>query len=116
MAGKFDDIHPGDQLELPAHRGAMIWGGTDDRDPDRVIQIAVVTDRWHDPVDGKDYVGIAILKRGGIYGKPTRKHTPRGLASNGWKPASRDWIAWAKDRDDAVEIGKVVPMKRKSAP
>jgi hypothetical protein len=112
VASKFEDVQPGDQLEMPAHRGAKIWGGRDERDPDRVVQIGVVTDRWFDPVDQKEYVGVAILRRGGVYGHPTRKHTIRGLASNGWRPASRDWIAWAKERDEAVEVGKVVPLKK----
>ena len=112
MAGLFDDIQPGDQLEMPAHRGAKIWGCKDERDPDRVIEVAVVTDRWHDPVERKDYVGIAILRRGGVYGPPTRKHTPRGLAANGWKPATKDWVAWAKAVDEGKAVGKVVPIGR----
>jgi hypothetical protein len=110
MTGVFDDIQPGAQLEMPAHRGAMVWGAKDERDPNRIVQIAVVTDRWHDPVEGTDYVGIALLKRGGVYGKPTRKHTPRGLASNGWKPATRDWIQWAVDMEAGQDIGKVVSL------
>ncbi|HRP26363.1 hypothetical protein [Thauera sp.] len=111
MSGRFEDIQPGDQLEMPAHRGARIWGGRDERDPDRVIQIGIVTDRWYDPVDAKEYVGVAILRRGGEYGKPTHKHTIRGLATNGWRPASRDWIQWAKAYDAGVEVGAVVQLK-----
>ena len=113
MTGLFDDIQPGDQLEMPAHRGARIWGVKDDRDPNRVVQVAVVTDRWHDPVEQKDYIGIAVLRRGGEYGRPTMKHTPRGLASNGWRPATRDWIAWAKDAAEGENAGKVVPMRKR---
>ena len=112
MGGKFEDIQPGDQLEMPAHRGAMVWGAKDERDPNRIVQVAVVTDRWHDPVEGKDYVGIAMLRRGGVFGKPTMKHTPRGLASNGWKPATRDWIAWAKEMDEGITVGKIVPLRK----
>lgn len=112
MASKFEDVQPGDQLEMPAHRGAKIWGGQDDGDPDRVVQIGIVTDRWFDPVEQKEYIGVAILRRGGVYGQPTRKHTVRGLASNGWRPATRDWIAWAKERDAAEKARKIVPMKR----
>lgn len=112
MAPRFEDVQPGDQLEMPAQRRAMIWGGTDTRDPNRVVQIGIVTDRWYDPVDSKDYVGVAILRRGGEYGKPTRKHTVRGLATNGWKPATRDWIAWAKETDKAKELGTVVPLRK----
>lgn len=112
MAPKFEDVQPGDQLEMPARRVARSWGWRDDRDPDRVVLIGIVTDRWFDPVDQKDYVGVAILRRGGVYGPPTRKHSLRGLASNGWHPASRDWIAWAKELDSAVEVGKVVPLTK----
>ena len=93
MAKKFDQVEIGDQLELPAHRGAIIYGGSDDRDPDRVVRVAIVTHIWHDPVEDKEYVGLAYLRRNGSYGKPTEKRTITGLARSGWRPASQDWVA-----------------------
>ena len=107
MSAKFEDIQPGDQLEMPARRRSAVSRG----DPERVVEVGIVTDRWFDPVDQKEYVGIALLRRGGGYGPPTRKHTIKGLASNGWKHASRDWITWAKERAAAELEGKVVPMR-----
>jgi len=111
MASKFEDVQIGDQLEMPASRGAKIYFSSDRFDPDQVIQVGIVTDRWYDPVDAKEYVGVAILRKGGVYGKPTRKHTIRGLASNGWRPAQKDWIAWGKEKNAAVNGGKIIPLK-----
>ena len=113
MTKKFEDIEPGDQLEMPASRGSILRYTGKEFDPDKVVEVAVVTDRWYDPVDAKEYVGLAILRRGGVYGKPTRKHTVRGLASNGWRPASRDWIAWAKATDGAIKDGLIIPMRKR---
>lgn len=114
MAPKFDNVQPGDQLEMTAERRDRYMGEKSERDPSRVVSIAVVTHRWLDPVEDKEYVGIADVLKGGVYGKPNAKHTIRGLASQGWRPATRDWIAWAKERDAAVEQGKVVSLyKRK---
>ena len=93
MTKKFDDIQIGDQLELPAHRGAIIYGGDETRDPNRVVRVAIVTHIWFDPVDAKDYVGLAYLTRDGSYGKPTEKRTITGLARSGWRKAAIDWIA-----------------------
>lgn len=108
MSRKFDDIEIGAQLELPAHRATLIVGPSDGRDPDRVVRVAIVTHIWHDPVDDKEYVGLAYLRNDGSYGKPTEKRTITGLARCGWRYAARDWVAFAQARHDAG--GTVVPM------
>ena len=105
----FANAKPGDQVQLsaasPHARGGLFRDG-DTRDPSRPVRAAVITHRWHDTVDDKEYLGLAIIPRGGEVGKPTIKHTIRGLASAGWRPATTDWIAYAK----AIEAGEVVSI------
>ncbi len=71
MGRKFEDIAVGDQLEMPASRGAMICGAGKDFNPDAVVAVSIVTDIWFDPVEAKEYVGLARLRANGEYGKPT---------------------------------------------
>ena len=52
-----------------------------------------MTHIWFDPVDAKEYVGLAYIRRDGSYGKPTEKRTLTGLARTGWRKAQKDWIA-----------------------
>ena len=96
MGARFDNLEIGDQLELPAHRGAVIWGREDGKDPDRTVRVAIVTHIWHDPVEDKTFAGLAYLRSDGSYGKPVEKRTFRGLAMTGWRKASQDWIARLK--------------------
>jgi len=103
MAKTFDDIKVDDQLEMPASRGGVIYGAGDGYDPDRVIRVAIVTHIWFDPVDAKEYVGLAYLRRDGTYGKPTEKRTITGIARTGWRPAQRDWIAHIEALNKADE-------------
>lgn len=108
MTARFDNIAVGDQLELPARRmGYMLSDPT--RDPERVARVAVVTHRWHDPVERKDYVALAYIMKGGAITEPKEKRTIRGLAQAGWRPACQDWIAWAQ----ACEAPEVVPLRRR---
>ena len=111
MPRKFDDIEIGDQLELPAHRGALIFGGDETKDPNRPIRIAIVTHIWHDPVEDKEFVGLAYLRDDGSYGKPTEKRTITGLARTGWRRAECDWIVRMKSMKEAG--GKVVSINRR---
>jgi len=92
MARRFEDIAVGDQLEMPASRGALIYGAGKDFNPDAVIAVSIVTHIWFDPVDGKEYVGLARLRRDGTYGSPNEKRTITGLAMCGWRKAKIDWI------------------------
>lgn len=108
MTRLFEDIAPGDQVEMPARRLAWI-SPTDTRDPERPARVAVVTHRWHDPVDRKDYVALAMILKGGAITEPKEKRTIRGLAQAGWRPASQDWIAYAQ----AMEAGEIIPLRRK---
>ena len=108
MAKKFDDIQVGDQLELTRGNSGsyLIATGTHNRDPNTVARVAIVTHIWFDPVDNKEYAGIAYLKRDGSHGKPTEKRTLTGLARCGWRKAQRDWIEHLQQnharRDDKV--------------
>lgn len=107
---RFSDAKPGDQVELRAKgRAAAIWGD-DKLDPERPVQVAVITHRWHDPVEGRDYVALGGILRGGEVGPPRIKHTIRGLAQNGWYPARRDWVEYAK----ALDAGEIVRLKPKA--
>lgn len=108
MAARFENVKPGDQLEQPASR--MPWLRADDtRDPDRPAQVAMVTHRWYDPVERKEYVALAPIRRDGTVGDPRTKHTIRGLAQQGWRYAERDWLRYAQ----ALEAGEVVPLRGK---
>lgn len=108
MGNRFDDIKVGNQLEMPASRRRWLGGEKDDRrDPNRPADAAVVTHRWHDPYEGKDYVCLCRPLRGGSLSAPFAKHTIKGLAQAGWMLARRDWLAYAV----ALEAGEVIPLR-----
>lgn len=104
MAKKFDDVEIGDQLEMPAHRGAMVYGADHGLNPERTIRAAVITHIWYDPVDDKEYVGIAYIRRGGTYGRPSEKRTITGIARSGWRKATTDWLAKLKAENEAENV------------
>lgn len=104
MTCLFENVQPGDQVEMPARKVPWYDRDRDQRNPDRTAKIAVVTHRWHDPVEKKDYVALAMIRKGGVITEPTEKRSIRGLAQAGWRPAQQDWIEWAK----SVEEGHVV--------
>lgn len=105
MARKFDDIQVGDQLELTAARHAMIHGREEESlNPDRVARVAIVTHIWHDPVEDKEYVGLAYIRRDGSCGKPTEKRTITGLARTGWRKAQLDWVARLRGMGEATNV------------
>lgn len=107
MTARFANVKIGDQLEQPASR--MSWLRADDtRDPERPAQVAVVTHRWYDPIERREYVALASILRDGTVGDPQIKHTIRGLAQQGWRYAERDWIRYAQ----ALDAGEVVPIRR----
>ena len=103
VSRKFEDIAVGDQLEQPASAwlGQIYTDTPSTRDPNRPARVAIVTHIWHDPVESKDYVALALLRRDGSYGKPHEKRTVTGLARCGWEKASRDWIAQLSAVDQA---------------
>jgi hypothetical protein len=92
--GKYDKVKVGDQFERPKLHA-------------RGLEVVMVTHIWDDPVEQKTYVGMAHIRSDGTVGSPTIKHTRRGIGTNRWKPASRDWIAWAQ----AVQAENVVPLQ-----
>lgn len=74
-------------------------------------RVAIVTHRWRDPVEDKEFVGLSFLRRDGSHDpRPSVKHTIRGLALQGWRSASRDWVAWLRERESGIRAGRVVPM------
>jgi hypothetical protein len=77
--GKYDKVKVGDQFERPKLHA-------------RGLEVAMVTHIWDDPVEQKTYVGMAHIRRDGSVDRPTMKHTKRGIGTNRWKPASRDWL------------------------
>ena len=103
---RFADIKPGDQVEMPARRGFNYCFERGDRDPERPVDVGVVTHRWTDHYERKEYVCLCRPLRGGSLSNPFAKHTIKGLAQAGWIWARRDWIAYAK----ALEAGEVVPL------
>ena len=109
MSARFENVQPGDQLEMPASRMPSWRQPAGDRDPSRPADVAMVTHRWHDHYEGKDYVCLARIHKGGGLSKPIAKHTIRGLAQAGWMPARRDWMVYAR----ALEAGEIVPLRRR---
>jgi hypothetical protein len=113
MAKMFEDIQIGDQLELLLGRCSVIYGAGKDYDPNKVVGVVIVTDIWYDPVDAKEYVGLAKLRGDGSYGKPTEKRTLTGLARTGYRKARQDWIEHIR-KIRAADKTKVLSFRRKS--
>ena len=97
---RFDGIKPGDQLVHSRHGETSYW---------------LVTDTWFDPVKGQDnpqkgdMVAVQQISRNtGEVRYQKVAHTIRGLASNGYSWADRDWIEFYKSRLAAYHEGKVV--------
>ena len=70
----------------------------------------VVTDLWFDPVKGQDnhvageMVAIVSIKENGALCSRKEPHTKRGLASQGFHYADRDYISLVKQRQEAKNI------------
>ena len=120
-AVRFASIKVGDQvMKTWTEKG---WrGGDDTRGPAREFSQAIwyyiVTDLWFDPVAGQDnhvageMVAIARIKPDGGIHSHKEPHTKRGLASQGFHYADRDYLADRKTVLAAVEEGKVVGIGR----
>lgn len=100
MAKKFENIQVGNQLELRLSN-ASIYEIHKNLDPNKLLSVAVVTHIWFDPIDNKEYVALAYLRKDGSYGKPVEKRTITGLARCGWEYASKDWVAHFQTIDQA---------------
>jgi hypothetical protein len=110
---RFASIKVGDQLELPVRKDYL--GRRSNRDPDGVSRVKIVTHRWYDPVDQREYVGLAGLKIDGSYDEPNEKRTITGLARAGYRPASQDWIAYAKQLHQGEKVVSIFKPLRPSA-
>lgn len=99
---RFADLKVGDQLFWTRYH----W-------PDSAGYY-LVTDLWFDPVAGQDdetagrMVAIVRLGHDGEPRGHKERHTLRGLASQGFQYADRDYIAFCKARKAGMEAGDVV--------
>ena len=116
-AVRFANVKVGDQL-------MKIWKDIVRGGP--VTWYYVVTDLWFDPVKGQDspvageMVGLRQIKPSGDLYQRKEPHTKRGLASQGFHYADRDFVAFAKQRMEAENIvgigfGKVIRQRPKRA-
>lgn len=112
-AVRFADIKVGDQLV----RYYPVKECRTNADGERVVVTVsqqtwhyLVTDLWFDPVAGQDNhvagekVAIAQIKSDGQVLQRKEPHTKRGLASQGFHYAGRDFIALARQRLDAENV------------
>lgn len=116
MSKTFQDIKVGDQLELP--HGRSFWAAYERQqgkstDPDRPVAVMVVTHRWFDPYERKEYVALASMRSDGTWDadKPMEKWTITGLARNGYRYATRDWRAFVQECREAEKSGKLVKLR-----
>lgn len=110
MAKLFENIRVDDQIEQTASH-CIIYADDRDYDPNRITATAIVTHIWYDPVEDKEYIAFAHIRKDGKYGKPKEKRTLTGLARCGWRPATKDWIALAKALHDA-DKSKVISLRK----
>lgn len=107
---RFAEIKVGDQLKCEP--GADYFGR-------HLAVFYVVTDLWFDPVAGERdetsgrMVAIRRIDQFGEVVGRKRAHTLRGLASNGFHYAGRDYIGDCLARALAMRDGKVVALRRK---
>ena len=110
---KFENLKLGDQV---MRQSTLVWTSADgsgsQRNPDEYY---LVTDFWFDPVKGQhkaasgEFVAIQrICHRTGELIGSKRAHTRRGLASNSYSMADRDFMEYVKARNQAYTDGKVV--------
>lgn len=117
MAKAFENVKVGDQLEMPY--GRSYWARTEQGtlnnvDPKAVAEVWIVTARWYDPFDEKDYVCIERMSKAGQPVRHTkRKHTITGLAQQGYYFASKDWVAHTQAVENGKSTGTVVSLMDK---
>lgn len=112
-AVRFANIKVGEQV-MKAYTSKGWRRGDDPRVPSREISQTIwyyiVTDLWFDPVAGQDnhvageMVAIARIDSGGTVLPRKEPHTKRGLASQGFHYADRDFITFAKQTREAENI------------
>lgn len=111
MTKLFENIRVNDQIEQTA-RHCVIYSSHGDYDPNRITAAAIITHIWYDPVEDKDYIAFAHIRKDGKYGKPKEKRTVTGLARCGWRPATKDWLAMAEALE-AADKKIVLPFRKK---
>ena len=121
-AVRFAGIKVGDQVMKTWTQKGWRGGIDDTRGPPREFSQAtwyyIVTDLWFDPVAGQDnhvageMVAIAQVKPNGEIRSRKESHTKRGLASQGFHYADRDFITEGKTVVAAMKEGKVVGIGR----
>jgi hypothetical protein len=115
---RFANLEIGDQL-MKSWTSKGWRGGIDDMKAPAVELSQnrwyyLVTDRWFDPVAGQDndlagqMVAIVHIDQDGIPFSRKEPHTLRGLASQGFQYADRDFITFCRDRSEAMQAGSVV--------
>jgi len=116
-AVRFADIKVGDQLmKTYTTKGS---GGRDDphghsRELHQATWYYIVTDLWFDPVAGQEnhvageMVAISLIRSDGKIRSRKEPHTKRGLASQAFHYADRDYITDCKTVVTAVKQGKIV--------
>jgi hypothetical protein len=109
---RFAEIKVGDQLMQTS--SVDVWKADGEKMPySRSTRWFIVTDIWFDPVRGQNdsvagqMVGIAQINGKGDVHPHKSAYPVRGLASNCFHYADRDYIAWCKERLSAHEAGKV---------
>ena len=116
-AVRFADIKVGDQVMKTYTNKGWRRGDNPQEPPTAISQATwyyVVTDLWFDPVAGQDnhvageMVGIARISSDGNINPRKEPHSKRGLASQGFRYADRDYIAECRAIGAAIEDGKVV--------
>lgn len=115
---RFANLGIGDQL-MKAWTSKGWRGGMDDfKQPaielSKNVWYYLVTDLWFDPVAGQDVevagrmVAIVRIDDDGHPHNRKEQHTLRGLASEGFHYADRDFIAFCRERTEAMTNGAVV--------
>lgn len=115
---RFAGLQVGDQL-MQTHTLRAWRGGKDDfsKPAPELSQTKwyyLVTDLWIDPVSGQDdpvagqMAAIVRIDEDGYPHGRKWPHTLRGLASQGFHYADRDYIAFCRQREAATEAGSVV--------
>jgi hypothetical protein len=115
---RFANLAVGDQL-IKEWTSKGWRGGIDDMNKPAIelsknIWYYLVTDLWFDPVAGQDndvagrMVAIVHIDHHGFPHSRKEQHTLRGLASEGFHYADRDFIAFCRNRTEAMQNGTIV--------
>ena len=108
---RFADIKVGDQL-MQTYTSRWKRGGK--KESSQSVSYYIVTDLWFDPVKGQknhvagEMVAIVQIQSDGSLWHHKEPHTKRGLASQRFHYADRDYIAERCALVEAVKDGSVI--------